>query len=153
MQDVISHILPQEDVLSFITAGNATFTIVLLDQNTRYTYKAMASDDAKYLFIKVLTGPDNTRNYTDIYMFHVNEDGEPVLRFRPNNRLRENAPSAVTFKRIFRHLLLRPDELLDNVEFWHVGRCCRCGRTLTVPESIASGIGPECATKINAFTI
>jgi hypothetical protein len=34
------------------------------------------------------------------------------------------------------------------VEFWHEGKCCRCGRKLTVPASIASGIGPECATKI-----
>jgi hypothetical protein len=30
----------------------------------------------------------------------------------------------------------------------HEGRCGRCGRTLTVPESIESGIGPECAKKM-----
>jgi hypothetical protein len=29
-------------------------------------------------------------------------------------------------------------------EFRHEGRCGRCGRTLTVPESIDSGFGPEC---------
>ena len=29
-------------------------------------------------------------------------------------------------------------------EFWHEGRCCRCGKRLTVPESIQGGIGPEC---------
>lgn len=28
------------------------------------------------------------------------------------------------------------------------GRCWRCGRMLTVPSSIESGIGPECATKV-----
>jgi len=27
---------------------------------------------------------------------------------------------------------------------FHEGACGRCGRTLTVPESIASGFGPEC---------
>lgn len=29
----------------------------------------------------------------------------------------------------------------------HEGRCCRCGKELTTPESIARGIGPECAKK------
>lgn len=153
MQDVASHVLPQDQVLTFITAGNATFTVVFTEENKRYTYKAVASDDQKYLWIKVLTGPDNTNNYTQIYLFHVDENGAPILRFWKNNRLYETSPSVVAFKRVFKHLLLRPDEPIEGVEFWHVGRCCRCGRILTVPESIASGIGPECATKINAFTI
>jgi len=35
----------------------------------------------------------------------------------------------------------------EGVEVWHEGQCGRCGRALTVPESIAMGLGPECATK------
>src|ERR1019366_4832357 len=31
-----------------------------------------------------------------------------------------------------------------NLEVWHEGKCGRCGRKLTVPESIERGIGPEC---------
>ena len=34
------------------------------------------------------------------------------------------------------------------LEVWHEGRCGRCNRALTVPESIASGIGPECAKHV-----
>jgi hypothetical protein len=30
------------------------------------------------------------------------------------------------------------------LEVWHEGRCGRCGRALTVPESVERGIGPEC---------
>ena len=30
----------------------------------------------------------------------------------------------------------------------HEGRCGRCGRKLTVPESIESGFGPECAGRL-----
>ena len=37
---------------------------------------------------------------------------------------------------------------LAKAEFWHEGRCGRCGRTLTVPESIASGVGPECQGRL-----
>jgi hypothetical protein len=36
----------------------------------------------------------------------------------------------------------------ETVEIWHEGRCCRCGRRLTVPESIYAGIGPDCAGKM-----
>jgi hypothetical protein len=28
----------------------------------------------------------------------------------------------------------------------HAGKCGRCGRKLTVPQSIETGIGPECAS-------
>ena len=35
-----------------------------------------------------------------------------------------------------------------SLEIWHEGRCGRCGRKLTVPSSIESGIGPECASKL-----
>lgn len=30
----------------------------------------------------------------------------------------------------------------------HAGRCGRCGRILTVPESIDLGLGPECAGRV-----
>ena len=31
------------------------------------------------------------------------------------------------------------------IEINHAGKCCRCGRKLTHPESIKTGIGPECS--------
>lgn len=36
------------------------------------------------------------------------------------------------------------------VEIWHEGKCGRCGRQLTVPESIESGFGPECVKMIGS---
>ena len=33
----------------------------------------------------------------------------------------------------------------ETVQVWHEGRCGKCGRKLTVPESLTSGLGPECA--------
>lgn len=38
-------------------------------------------------------------------------------------------------------------ELPDRCEAWHEGTCGRCGRRLTHPESIETGIGPICAEK------
>jgi len=35
-----------------------------------------------------------------------------------------------------------------QVQFWHEGRCGRCNRRLTVPESITLGFGPDCAAEL-----
>jgi len=45
---------------------------------------------------------------------------------------------------LFNRHLSTAKELPEKVEFWHEGRCGDCGRRLTVPESIARGIGPIC---------
>jgi hypothetical protein len=34
--------------------------------------------------------------------------------------------------------------LPECIEIWHEGKCGKCGRQLTVPSSIETGIGPEC---------
>jgi hypothetical protein len=52
--------------------------------------------------------------------------------------------------------------LLKNIErledftklaIYHEGRCCKCGMPLTVPESIDSGIGPECNKRMYSKSI
>lgn len=44
-------------------------------------------------------------------------------------------------------------ELPEQIEVWHEGRCGRCGRRLTVPESIANGLGPECIKLGTVITV
>ena len=39
------------------------------------------------------------------------------------------------------------EELASLVEFFHLGSCLRCGRTLTDAQSIEAGLGPVCITK------
>lgn len=44
---------------------------------------------------------------------------------------------------------LGPSKALPTqVQFWHEGRCGHCGRRLTVPASIFTGFGPDCAEKL-----
>jgi hypothetical protein len=38
-----------------------------------------------------------------------------------------------------------PDTMYPDAEVMHVGKCCKCRRLLTTPESIQRGIGPECS--------
>jgi Family of unknown function (DUF6011) len=62
------------------------------------------------------------------------------------SRVGREAPSAKAFDWAWR--ALTKGTMPANLEVWHEGRCGRCGRKLTVPESIARGIGPECAGRM-----
>lgn len=44
-------------------------------------------------------------------------------------------------------------EEFPKLTIYHEGRCCKCGMPLTVPESIDSGIGPECKKTMYAKSI
>ena len=134
------------DTKTFVLAGSATFTVTSLQSGTRYTYRVDAAKDGKRFFVSVLTGPDNWSNYR--YFGTINPlTGE--FRFaRPETaKVAPDAPSAKGFEWFWRHLNA-PVSKISSVKVNHEGKCCRCGRKLTVPESIESGIGPECASKI-----
>jgi hypothetical protein len=128
----------------FLFAGNATFTLVSAVTGTRFTFKSRhCGDDGKDLFfVSVLTGADNEASYTYLGQFV----GMRGFQHGRKSVISPDAPSAKALAWFSK--FLNTPALPDVVEFWHEGRCCRCGRKLTVPASIASGIGPECATKI-----
>ena len=118
---------------AFMLAGNATFTVV--GRSSRYTYRARKSPDGAVHFVSVLNGTDNESDYAFIGTI-VN--GKFFAKgWRDNAAL---PPSAVAFRWVWAH---RADPA--PAEVWHEGRCGRCGRKLTVPESIQLGLGPECA--------
>jgi hypothetical protein len=50
------------------------------------------------------------------------------------------------FQFFWKHVnaVLMPPEM----EVEHSGHCGRCGRLLTVPSSVQSGLGPECQSKM-----
>lgn len=56
------------------------------------------------------------------------------------------AVSAEAFVWLWCHLIA-VKAFPEGVQLWHEGRCGRCGRTLTDPESCARGLGPICAGK------
>ena len=127
------------DRKSFIKAGNATFTITSKATGTRYTYKVRqpkGKPDAPF-FASLLSGPNNESDYT--YMGIVGENG---VRTTPASRVSADAPSFKALDWFIRHLDT------DKVDMCHEGKCGRCGRKLTVPESVKSGFGPECAGRI-----
>jgi hypothetical protein len=132
------------DPLQFILAGNALFTVQNTDTGNRFTFKVRKPDDTKPHFVSVLTGSDNESSYSFLGTVF-----DPChYRHGRRSRISEDAPSARAFDWLFRQLSNgRP--LPPQVRVCHCGKCGRCGKTLTVPESVDSGFGPECIKAVN----
>lgn len=131
------------DTKTFALAGNATFTVQSQRTGTRYTYKVRKSKDGMRHYVSLLTGPNNETNFQ---FFATIFAGMTLRHGNPDKTvITQQAPAAIAFAWLWKHIdSLKPEQ----VSIHHEGRCCRCGRTLTVPESIESGIGPECASKM-----
>jgi Family of unknown function (DUF6011) len=128
-----------EIVLKFVLAGNARFTLVSRKSGTRYTYRVRQPESTTPHFVQLMNGPDNEANYE----FVGSIMGKETYRHGHKSRVKSDAPSVVAFMWFWS--MLRCGQVSEQLEFWHEGRCCRCGRALTVPESIEAGVGPECA--------
>ncbi len=129
------------DAQRFIFAGNAIITLRSKKTTARFTFKITKSEDGKAFFVKVLVGPENTTDYQ--YLGHFMRG---LYSHGRKSRITEDAPASKAFS--FFVAQLDGLSFHEALEVWHEGRCCRCGRTLTVPASIKLGIGPECAGKM-----
>lgn len=130
------------DILTFIAAGRAVFTITSQQSGQSYTYRFGRPQDQLEggpIFAALLTGPDNTSDYT--YMGIYYPARRQVIQTR-GSKIGHDAPGLKALNWFLAHL---ND---PRVAFRHEGRCGRCGRALTVPSSIDSGLGPECAGKV-----
>lgn len=126
----------------FVLAGNAHFTLVSLRTNARFTYRVKKAADGKPLhFCSLLTGPDNEKSYS--YFGLIRND---VFEYGRKAKVAETSLGVQAFAWAIARILATQD--VPSAEFWHEGRCGRCNRLLTVPESIARGIGPECSNMI-----
>jgi hypothetical protein len=144
---------------TFVTAGNATLTIEVPTEwaanhgsKPHYTFKVRKKEDRNnpnnsVYFVSILTGPDNTSDYKYVGLLNPN-----------NGSVRTTAKSAYDANSIPMRLLNRSLACVwanntDAIEaagfkLHHAGKCGRCGRKLTVPESIETGLGPECAGRV-----
>jgi hypothetical protein len=123
----------------FATAGRARFTLVSERTGQRFTYRVTAKKGSPdFFFVSLLTGPENSSDYT--YLGCLTGG-----RFTHDRRLRigADAPSRRAFTWFWGRVGAGHEA--PECECWHEGRCGKCGRALTVPESIASGLGPICA--------
>ena len=128
------------NAIAFIQGGNSRVTFVSKKTGNRFTYRINVPKDKRgdIFFVSVLNGPDNETSYAYIgYM-----RGGVFFHGGAKAKASHDAPCVRAFQYVWRALVNHT--LPADCEIWHEGSCCRCGRALTVPESIESGIGPEC---------
>lgn len=143
---------PQEDApldvltddTGAVVTQNGTYTITGEGQRTTFRVRTQRPD-ARFApgkrVLGILSGPDNTSEYTGVG-FLVHEDGVEriaVWRSKQGTAWEDKAE-------LFAQVVLR-NEAVDFYTILMAGSCCVCNRKLTVPESIISGIGPVCAAK------
>jgi len=130
--------IAQDMVAKFVLAGSATFTIENTKTGNRFTFRIDQPDSDAPHFVSVLTGPDNGSDFS--YLGTIFE----LSRFVHGKKssIGKDAPSAKAFRWLFDRI--RSNTLPECVAVYHLGRCGRCGRALTVPESIQTGLGPKC---------
>lgn len=133
-----------------MTAGNATLTFVSSTTGKRYTYKFKAKDQREValgqdqpIFVSILRGTDNESDYSFLGTIFMGQF--PKYYHSKKSKIPSDTPPAKGMEYITRKTFARQQTGFD---IYHSGKCVRCNRTLTVPESIISGIGSECAKKM-----
>ena len=127
----------------YALAGKATFTIESVGTKRRFTYKIERKPKEHLWFISVLCGPDNKFDFTYLGCFI----GENQKYVRDKQlRIGRDAPSRKAFEWLVGRIN-RDQSIADLCTIWHEGKCGRCGRALTTPDSIRTGLGPTCKVK------
>lgn len=151
---------------AFVTAGRAVFTVEPSDTfrtqfpaaKPHYTYRVKFAKgkpkahrpEEKWpdsYWVTILTGPDNTADYSPLGKLNV-ETGE--ISLTSNSKFAGADWSVQIIRRVIARIWKgEQHEIAANGwKVHHEGKCGRCARALTVPESIQNGIGPECMKKV-----
>lgn len=127
----------------FFRGGNATFT-VSNNKGEHFTYKIRRREkngQVTPFFVSAMTGPDNESSYSYLGLFEP--ENPMAVRLTKNSKFtgfdKQVQVVQWALRRIKNNL-----PVPEGYAIQHNGSCCRCGRTLTTPESIERGIGPEC---------
>jgi hypothetical protein len=132
------------DVKAYTLAGNATLTLTSEKTGARYTFKvSQAKDDdgapKEMWFVGLLVGPDN---YSDYRYMGVLAGCQKMFKLTGKSKYTPDSIPVKAFEFFWNRIV--EERMPPQMEIRHSGNCGRCGRKLTVPESVDSGLGPEC---------
>lgn len=124
----------------FAFAGRALITLESKKTGAHHTYKIEECKGSPGLFFvsHLIAGSADEGDFA--YLGVVKGDRFFLTK---KSTASEEAPSVQAF-----FFFMKIKEMHPQLTVYHNGKCGRCGRTLTVPESVERGIGPECATKM-----
>jgi hypothetical protein len=135
------------DVRRYILAGDATVTLRSRASGMHHTYRVTRADPTETdrnppWFVSVLANSDQF-----LYLGLLRETaGRVAFRLTKKSSHPESAATVKAFTWAWAHV--DAGRVPAQLEIRHEGRCGRCNRPLTHPESLDLGIGPECAQKM-----
>lgn len=139
MKDYRDKVLDLIKDLSNKDNARIIFTMKNLETNNHRTFQIAKSEfaDGK-LVVGLLAGPDNEYSYINFAFLNPETGLISVWK-----KCRDDS-NYLKYGDLMTELFLGvlPEKLVIN----HSGKCFKCGRTLTTPESIESGIGPVCGS-------
>ena len=124
--------------------AGATMTVVNDATGGRVTVRFRRPEGFTSVLVDVMDGSDNETSFSFVGSVRVPSEGAPfvaISRHAKADGERSRKAKAVldwTFR-------AASAGDLRTVRALHSGCCGRCGRKLTVPESIDTGLGPVCA--------
>lgn len=133
-----------ENPKQFILGGKAFFTITNKINKKHLTFKVNKCEDKQMFFVSVCNDYDK---YMFIGCLYTNQELTDFNFIKSKKISIQDDPLSVkTFKWIIDEILIK-EYTNDIMEFFHHCKCCKCGRTLTTPDSIKQGIGDYCKNK------
>jgi len=137
------------EALPSTSSKSWSFTLHNRDRNTHLTFKARRPKGwtvESPVLIDLMVGKDNTSDFG--FIGSVNTNGF----YKPSPKSKVDADRLEVANRTMVWLLTKlyhGVELPEALEIKGSTGCCRCGRTLTNPDSVDDGMGPVCRRKAN----
>lgn len=124
-------------IKSFLYAGRAVFTVRSETSGDHWTFKVTCKKEGEPYFVSLLCGGDF------LYLGFMPKAGRYLTSAKSCRKRTHVAHSVMEF------LLkeLERGSLHSKFSFFHEGKCAKCGKPLTNPESIERGFGPGCWAK------
>lgn len=141
-------VINNKDALPFILAGKSEFTIQSNNTGKQFAFKmskqkstASYEDSSEFVyFVSVLQNEKST--YAGILLYNSKTS---LFEYRRGSKGKIEV-SDIRIKSLLYILnSLNIGKYDINVTIYHCGKCGRCGKKLTTPESILTGLGPSCS--------
>jgi hypothetical protein len=120
----------------FLFAGRAVFT-VSNNKGEHFTFKIAKHNDKDMFFANVMSGG------ADVYTYMGVCDKLTGKIFKGKNGISSDAKSVKVLEWAIR-VVKGEAKIPADYDIQHSGVCGRCGRELTDPESLATGLGSTC---------
>lgn len=135
-----------ENIYNFVMAGKAWFALKSVKTGVVFQYQVNAAKQkhnnatTAWWVSTLITNTTNDMESPYRYIGGLYTRGVGKPWFHPNNFIKDLKVD--TFVWFWDKLVKR--ELPKSLEFYHIGRCAKCGHKLTTEESIELGFGPTC---------